>query len=84
MGSDFRTVEEGRLFKIEELERSVAQFLAANPDGTCTATELSQQEAGFVGNYFVDKGYSISHRKVVKTRSGVVDYRVDIKNRGES
>jgi len=60
------------------LEKSVQDFLDKNPEGVHSITELSEPELRLVVEYFGDD-YAVSPRKIVKSGSGHVDYRLDIR-----
>jgi len=63
------------------LEQSVEDFLDKNPGGVHSITELSEPELRLAVEYFGDD-YSVSPRKIVKSGSGHVDYRLDIRSGG--
>jgi len=67
---------DGKL-NLEALEQSVEDFFNEYPDGAHSITELSKKEAEDVEEYFGE--YITSVRKIIKSKSGVVDYRLDLK-----
>ena len=65
----------------KEIIEDVACFLNNHPNSTYCVTELSETEAVAIQGKLNGEGYSASLRKIVKSKSGIVDYRLDITRR---
>jgi len=78
MAESFR--DSNGIIKFYELEERVRAFLSKFPDDTFCATEFTLEEARSIKAYLQTRGYNAGLRMIAKTRTGIIDYRLDVTN----